>query len=120
MRRLRLENGVRIVYTDGGSWYPWAASQARLRHVVVGLEECNPWQRVIETIKDRLQAFGVHFPCRCREKSYVRNFLSLYKAYYNHVRHHTALGGPPTPVRGETEWLRFQNLIEEAMHHALN
>jgi len=31
LKRLSLENDVRTVYTDGGSWYPWAASQARLR-----------------------------------------------------------------------------------------
>jgi len=63
---------------------------------VISLEECNPWQRVIETIKDCLKAFDIHFPCRCREKRHIKNFLSLYKAYYNHVRHHTAPGGPYT------------------------
>jgi hypothetical protein len=88
--------------------------------VVVSLEECNPWQRVIETIKDRLEAFDVHFPCRCREKRHIKNFLSLYRAYYNHVRQHVTIGGPPIPTGGETEWLRFQNLIKEAMPDALN
>jgi transposase-like protein len=120
LRRLRLENRVRTVYTDGGPWYQWAAGQARLRHVVVSLEECNPWQRAIETIKDRLKAFDVHFPCRCHGKRHIKSLLSLYKAYYNHVRHHITLGGPPTPMKGETEWLRFQNLIKEAMPNALN
>ncbi|MGC8850559.1 MAG: DDE-type integrase/transposase/recombinase [Candidatus Bathyarchaeia archaeon] len=61
LRKLRMENGVRVIYTDGGPWYPWASSQARLKHVVVGLEDANPWQRPMEAVKDRLRAFTCTF-----------------------------------------------------------
>jgi len=53
-------------------------------------------------------------------KRHIKSFLNLYRAYYNHVRRHITLGGPSTPTKGETEWLRLQNLIEEVMPNVLN
>jgi hypothetical protein len=38
-------------------------------------------QRVIETIKDGLEAFDVLFPCRCHGKRHIKSLLSLYRAY---------------------------------------
>jgi len=69
----------------------------------------------METLKDRLRAFDVHFPCRCEEKGHVKASLNLYMAWYNHVRTHQALGRPPLPTEVETEWARFQNLVKEAI-----
>jgi len=40
--KLRDHHGVRTVYTNGGSWYPWAASQARLAHKIMESHERNP------------------------------------------------------------------------------
>jgi hypothetical protein len=49
----------------------------------------------------------------------AENFLNLFKAYYNHLRHQITLGESPMPIKGGTELLRFQNLIEEVMPNAL-
>jgi hypothetical protein len=43
-----------------------------MRYVVMSLEECNPWQRIIETIKDRLKAFDIQIPCRCHGKRHIK------------------------------------------------
>ncbi|MEM2896586.1 MAG: hypothetical protein QXG01_03275 [Candidatus Bathyarchaeia archaeon] len=74
----------------------------------------------METIKDRLKAFDIHFPCRCLEKRHIQAFLSLYRLWYNHVRINLGLGRPPLPIKGGTEWLRFLKLVKEAIPNALN
>jgi hypothetical protein len=51
----------------------------------IGLEVQPMTHRVIETI-NRLKTL-VHFPSRGRGKKHIRDFLSLYRAYYNHWHH---------------------------------
>jgi len=38
-------------------------------------------ERLIETVKDRLKVFDKYFPCRCRYRSHVSNFLRLHGLY---------------------------------------
>jgi hypothetical protein len=57
-----------------------------MRHGIVSIEECNPWQRAIETIKDHLEAFDVHSSCRRHGKRQ--------RTFSTYTGHNTTTLGP--------------------------
>ncbi|MFQ5712255.1 MAG: hypothetical protein ACE5GD_10840 [Candidatus Geothermarchaeales archaeon] len=115
LRELKARCGVRYVLTDGAPFYPWACGQLRLRRHVAPLEVRNLVERCIEALRDRLRGFDAYFPCRCSRKDHVRNFLALWRHWYNHVRHHMELGRPPWPAEGAAEYERLESLVREVI-----
>ncbi len=119
LRRLRRRHGVRIVVTDGATWYPSAACWARLRHVVLSGGMRSYAERLIECLKDRMKGFDVCFP-RLSLKRFTSaiSWISAWLAFYNYVRTHLSLGFPPLGLEPLDEFARLCWLVCEVMHIA--
>ena len=71
-------------------------------------------ERLNKEVKRRLKDFDLHFP-RDGSLRGARAWLKAWKAYYNHVRHHMALGGPPCNPTPEPEPQVMLKILKEVM-----
>ena len=53
----------RIVYTDGGTWYPQACNFLGLKHYLHTSLEKSLIERVMQYFKDRTECFDDYYPC---------------------------------------------------------
>jgi putative transposase len=56
--------GKHIVYSDGGTWYSEACNSLGLKHILHSPFEKSIFERAIEYVKDRTEAFDDYYPCR--------------------------------------------------------
>lgn len=117
LRRLRERHGVRVIISDGASWYRGPCLELGLRHLI-DPNTGNSMERLSKEVKRRLKDFDLYFPCRCPQPfSHVRTWLEAWKTYYNHARPHMSLGKPPCGGRGP-EPQSMLSLVEEVMQKA--
>jgi putative transposase len=84
-KQLRKKYGNRKpILTDGADWYTTACKWSRLQHhYVYGTELKNIMERYIQYIKDRIECFDDHFPCRKKDcdRQHIWNWLKLFVLY---------------------------------------
>jgi putative transposase len=55
-------NGKRIVYSDGGTWYPEACISSGLKHILHSPFEKSIIERTMEYIQDKTECFDDYYP----------------------------------------------------------
>jgi putative transposase len=68
--------GKRIVYLDGGTWYPQAYAALGLKHRVQATFQKNLIERTIKYVKDRTEDFDDYYPCMKKECSLLHVFIN--------------------------------------------
>jgi len=113
LKELRSRYGRKPIWTDEGVWYPDACRWARLEHRVYGTELKNQIERMNQALKDRLECFDDLFPCVKEEcdREHVRNWISVFRFFHNHVRVNGTIGRPPMEWDEKPEYQRFIDLI---------
>ena len=85
IRSLVEKYGKRIVYTDGGTWYPQACNFLGLKHYLHTSLEKSLIERVMQYFKDRTECFDDYYPCvntNC-DLVHVYNWIKLFVYFYN-------------------------------------
>lgn len=82
-KQLRNRYCGKTIYIDGADWYGQACKWLRLPHQVYGVELKNLMEHFIQQIKDRIECFDDHFPCRKEDcdRQHVWNWLKLFLPY---------------------------------------
>jgi putative transposase len=116
LEQLRSKYGRKLIYTDDASWYPEACRWLRLQHYVYSDEWKNLMERMNQALKDRLECFDDYFPCWRKDcdRAHVGDWIRIFGFFYNYVRVHTSLEGPPVAlpsVAASSEVDRFTSLI---------
>jgi putative transposase len=74
--------GERVVYSDGGTWYPEACRALGLEHRLHSPYEKSIVERANEYIKDRIEDFDDYWPCTKKsgwcDLRHVWNWLNLF------------------------------------------
>ena len=68
-------------------------------------------ERLNKEAKRRLKDFDINFPSKTIKTA--KTWLKAWHAYYNWVRHHMTLGGPPCGKTPGPEPLKMLTLIKE-------
>ena len=112
---LRRRYGLKPIWTDDGTFYPEACRYLRLEHHVYGVEWKNFIERMNQALKDRLECFDDLFPCLKEgcDRKHVRNWISVFRFFHNHVRVNGGTGHPPIEYDDRSEYLRFIELITQ-------
>jgi putative transposase len=113
LKRLRQRYGMKPIWTDEATFYPEACRWSRLEHRVYPTEWKNLIERMNQSLKDRLECFDDLFPCLKEDchRDHVRNWISVFRFYHNHVRTNLEIGRPPMTYDARPEYLRFIELI---------
>ncbi len=113
LKELRTRYGRKPIWTDEGTFYPEACRWARLEHHVYGTELKNLIERMNQSLKDRLECFDDIFPCLKEgcDREHVRNWISVFRFYHNHVRTNGEIGRPPMEFDERPEYARFIEII---------
>jgi len=88
LRSLVKQYGRRIVYSDGGPWYPEACRTLGLEHRLHSPYEKSIIGRMMEYAKDRTECFDDYYPCVKQEcsLSHVYKWIDLFVFMYNSTR----------------------------------
>jgi putative transposase len=115
LKRLRHTYGRKPIWTDEGTFYPEACRWLRLEHRVYPTEWKNLIERMNQSLKDRLECFDDTFPCLKEgcDREHVRNWISVFRFFHNHVRVNGQIGRPPMEYGGRPEYLRFISIIRK-------
>ena len=72
--------GKRVVYSDGGTWYPEACAALGLEHRLHSPYEKSLIERTNQYLKDRIEGFNDYYPCMRRgcDLAHVKNWLNLF------------------------------------------
>jgi len=113
LKRLRSRYGRKPIWTDEGTFYPEACRWLRLEHRVYPTEWKNLIERTNQSLKDRLENFDDTFPCLKEgcDRGHVRNWISVFRFFHNHVRVNGEIGRPPMEYDYIPEYRRFIQLI---------
>jgi putative transposase len=114
LKRLRHTYGRKPIWTDEATFYPEACRYLRLEHRVYPTEWKNLIERMNQSLKDRLECFDDMFPCLRKEecdREHVRNWISVFRFFHNHVRVNGEIGRAPMGYDGRPEYQRFIDIL---------
>ncbi len=77
--------GLHSVSSDGGTWYPQACKFLKLVHHLHSSYEKSLIERTMQYIKDRVEKFDDHLPCKknkCK-LNHVKQWLGLFVYQHN-------------------------------------
>src|ERR671915_406147 len=79
--------GKRIVYSDGGTWYPEACAALGHKHRLHSMIQKNLIERTIEYVKDRTEDFDDYYPYMKKECGllHIYQWMTLFMFMYNAV-----------------------------------
>jgi putative transposase len=77
--------GKRVVYSDGGPWYPDACRTLGLQHRLHSPYEKSIIERAMQYVKDRTECFDDYYPCVKQEcnLSHVYKWIDLFVFMHN-------------------------------------
>jgi putative transposase len=115
LKRLRHTYGRKPIWTDEGTFYPEACRWLRLEHRIYPTEWKNLIERMNQSLKDMLECFDDTFPCLKEgcDGGHVRNWISVFRFYHNHVRTNGEIGRAPIEYDKRSEYLRFIEINRE-------
>ena len=93
---LRRCEGEPIFLVDRGPWYRCVLAFKGLKFINLTFGLRNYIEGFFRTLKERARRFCLNFPGGMRR---LREFLQLFKFWYNHLRIHLSLGQPPCPLK---------------------
>jgi putative transposase len=113
LKELRNRYGRKPIWTDEGLFYPEACRYLRLEHHVYPTEWKNLIERMNQSLKDRLECFDDLFPCLKEDcgREHVRNWISVFRFYHNHVRTNGEIGRAPMEYNDSPEYQRFIRIL---------